>query len=402
VVDLRLGGGAVSGIRRMASGGLGRVGSALSGLLVFATVALHLLNGGPADPESVVLVLVMVSFISVGAILVARRPDSPTAWLMAATGFFVTVSAFAYEYLTYTVVTNPGSLPGPHLAALGGFGFFAWVTIAACYLPLVFPTGRPPTRGWRWVAWAGTAGLALVIVTTIPLVLALPVAELTSGEPLRAESQLVQVLSVLGPALLVVAIGGALVSMFVRFRRSTGVERSQLKWFLYAAGITVIGVTAEFIDQGLFSLLALGTGFVAIPVAVAIAILRYRLYDIDLVINRTLVYGALTALLGLVYVGLVVALSELLRPVAGANDLAVAGSTLVVAALFTPARRRIQTLVDRRFYRSRYDAARTVEAFSTRLRDRVDLEELSADLVRVVRETLQPASASVWLREARR
>jgi hypothetical protein len=201
--------------------------------------------------------------------------------------------------------------------------------------------------------------------------------------------------------ILVISSAGAVASLVARFRRASGEERQQLKWFTYAgviliAGFVIFGVLdasigdrVTLIEPVLLSLP---------PVAAGIAILRYRLYDIDLVINRTLVYAALTGFLGLVYVAGVVGLSQLL-PVEG-NDLAVAGSTLAVAALFSPARRRIQAFVDRRFYRRRYDAARTVEAFSSRLRDQVDLETLRSDLVGVERETLQPSSVEVWIKEA--
>ena len=195
--------------------------------------------------------------------------------------------------------------------------------------------------------------------------------------------------------------------MVIRQRRAEGLERLQLRWFTSAVGLVVVLVVAQGMvflryESGtalppwatVISYLGIVSSAV-LPLAVGIAILRYRLYDIDRIINRTLVYGALTAILVLAYVGSVVLLGGLLRPVTGSNDLAVAGSTLAVAALFAPARRRIQAFVDRRFYRSRYDAARTVEAFSARLRDEVDLDTLTRDLQGVVRDTLQPTSVSV-------
>jgi len=210
--------------------------------------------------------------------------------------------------------------------------------------------------------------------------------------------------------LLAVSIG----SVVIRQRRAEGLERLQLRWFTSAVGLVVVLVVAQGMvflryESGtalppwatVISYLGIVSSAV-LPLAVGIAILRYRLYDIDRIINRTLVYGALTAILVLAYVGSVVLLGGLLRPVTGSNDLAVAGSTLAVAALFAPARRRIQAFVDRRFYRSRYDAARTVEAFSARLRDEVNLDTLTRDLQGVVRDTLQPTSVSVWLREPER
>jgi hypothetical protein len=210
--------------------------------------------------------------------------------------------------------------------------------------------------------------------------------------------------------LLAVSIGSAV----IRQRRAEGLERLQLRWFTSAVVLVVVLVVAQGMvflryEAGsalppwatVISYLGIVSSGV-LPLAVGIAILRYRLYDIDRIINRTLVYGALTAILVLAYVGPVVLLGGLLRPVTGSNDLAVAGSTLAVAALFAPARRRIQAFVDRRFYRSRYDAARTVEAFSARLRDEMDLDTLTRDLKGVVRDTLQPTSVSVWLREPER
>jgi hypothetical protein len=211
----------------------------------------------------------------------------------------------------------------------------------------------------------------------------------------------------LGLLLVGVAMVVSLVSVVVRFRRAGRTERQQIKWLAYAGALTVLFFSAQVLAGGpqRFAGLGIAVGLLllvlilpSIPIAVGIAILRYRLYDIELVINRTLVYGALTVLLGAMYVAGVVGLPQVL-PLARDNDLVVAGSTLAVAALFSPARRKIQAFVDRRFYRRRYDARRTVEAFSARLRDQVDLETLSRDLEGVVRDTLQPASVGVWLRE---
>jgi hypothetical protein len=208
------------------------------------------------------------------------------------------------------------------------------------------------------------------------------------------ESLLFQVFGILLGAVLVAAV----ISLLLRFRRSRGAEREQLKWFAFAATLLGLSLTASILfpayEQSVVSGIVLGLAIALIPVASGIAITRYHLYDIDRIINRTLVYGVLTVLLAAVYVGAVVGLSTLV----GESTLLVAASTLLVAALFRPARRWVQGLIDRRFYRQKYDAARTLEAFTARLREEVDLDSLTGDLVRVVRDTVQPTHASLWLR----
>jgi hypothetical protein len=207
-------------------------------------------------------------------------------------------------------------------------------------------------------------------------------------------------------ALFVVGAVGAVASVAVRYRRSRGTERQQLKWFLYAAA-PIVFIPVDFFLPGpvggLLGALAFGWVVIGLPVAIGIAIFRYRLYEIDFLINRTLVYGALTATLALVYFGSVVGLQRLLSPVVGdSNQLAVVASTLLIAALFGPLRRRVQSFIDRRFYRRKYDARRTLAAFSTRLRAVSDLDGLNGELLAVVRETVQPEHASLWLRPTRR
>jgi hypothetical protein len=263
------------------------------------------------------------------------------------------------------------------------------------------------------VAWSVVAGIALSLVTQAlkPRTLS-DVPGDTNPFPQPALEPVIGPLDVLGGTLVFVGLLGTLASLVVRLRRSRGRERQQLKWFVYVA---LLGVVAIYLLDPLLKLLTnlpLGSGNsgvlaltdpwvlapLALPITVAVAILRHRLYDIDRVINRTLVYGLLTALLGSVYAAGVFVLGRLLDPADGQSELAVAASTLAVAALFHPARRRVQTAVDRRFNRARYDAARTVEAFSVRLRDQVDLDTLSAELLTVVDHTVQPTQASLWLR----
>ena len=267
---------------------------------------------------------------------------------------------------------------------------------ALAFLLLLFPTGRLPSSRWRFAGWlTGGAGGGLLVFSAIT-------AALTWQHPLQ------QNVPNFGPVLLVLFWGsffGILASMLVcaaaaiaRYRRSRGEERQQLKWFVFAAAIVAVTFipsafwTPAWFDPFTIALLGLWA-------AIAIAVLKYRLYDIDRVINRALVYGVLTAVLAGLYVGLAVGLGSL---VGKNNSLVIAGSTLVVAALFRPVRRRVQGFIDRRFYRRKYDAVRTLEAFTARLRDEVDLDELRVQVEAVVRETMQPAQASLWLRPAGR
>jgi hypothetical protein len=268
---------------------------------------------------------------------------------------------------------------------------------ALTLFPLLFPSGRPLTPRWRPLVWVAIATCPIVFIGTAFRPGRL--GEYPIQNPLAADGALavvVEAIYVLGFALMVVTILGSPVSLYFRFRRSRGVERQQLKWVTAAAALfpaIFISPLDEFVSEDTsFAILLLALLIVA--VAVAIAMLRYRLYDIDLVIRRTLIYGALTAVLGATYLGLVL----LAGLAVGESDVAIAASTLAVAALFRPARARIQAAVDRRFYRRRYDAQRTLEGFSARLRDQVDLDALGAGLSDVVRETIQPAHVSLWLR----
>jgi len=272
---------------------------------------------------------------------------------------------------------------------------------ALVFFPLLFPTGVPPTPRWRVVARIGAAGAVAMMVG-----LAFSPGRLEDvplSNPLGLDGPAGSAASVvggLGFMLMVASTLAAIASAVVRFRRSEGVERQQLKWVTAAAALLIplLVVPGDVYGSTDFGYAALMFGFLVIAVAVAVAMLRHRLYDIDVVINRTLVYGVLTALLASTYLGLVLVFQLVLSPLTEESDLAIAASTLAVAALFRPARRRIQELVDRRFYRRRYDAQRTLASFSGRLRDEVALDSLSAELRGVVADTMQPAHLSLWLR----
>jgi hypothetical protein len=294
-----------------------------------------------------------------------------------------------------------------------GFG------IILVFLPLLFPDGHLPSRRWRGVGWLGGLSIGLICVLT-SIVLwpergpALLQLEGFAGEVEEWRSAMSEwVLKLGGPTLLVAGLG-AVISLFVRFRRARGGEQQQIKWFASAAALTFVWILVGemfgeliSIEGGVPEAIVAFTSasgvlvIVSIPIATGIAILRYRLYDIDRIINRTFVYGSLTLMLALIYFGGVATIQAIFRALTGQEQppqLAIVVSTLVIAALFNPLRRRIQSFIDRRFYRRKYDARKTLEAFSARLRDETDLDALSDDLVGAVRETMQPAHVSLWLR----
>jgi hypothetical protein len=344
----------------------------------------------------------LTAFAVVGAIVASRRPRNPVGWLLCAIPAcmaFQILSEAVYWYAVRDRPRDPGSA-----ADLGIWLANAWwipaVVVLFVFLPLLFPTGRPPTRRWRVVGWAAAGGGVVLFVGTAfdagPL-LSYPWVD----NPMGVE-RMPAALGSLGLGVSIISSLLAAASVIVRFRRAGGAEREQLKWFTAAAAqlVALFAVSALLTpvigDEASWAIVA--TGFLGVAVAVAVAILRYRLYDLDVVINRTLVYGALTATLAAAYLGGVLLLQLALSPLTTNSDLVIAGSTLAVAALFRPLRARIQGVVDRRFYRRKFDAQRTLETFSARLRDEVSLEALGAELRAVVGETMQPAHVSLWLR----
>jgi hypothetical protein len=342
------------------------------------------------------------AFMVVGALIVAHRPGNANGWIFSAIALLAFTGQLASEYAAYAYVTRPGSLPGAVLAAwYASWPWYVVVALALLFTPLLFPTGRLLSPRWRPVAW-----LAAVVTVALTVLGALR-AELDSGGDLLIANP-IGIAAVENPEvstvgdglliLLVLLIAVAFVSLVLRFRRSRGEERQQLKWFTYAGTLLPLALLGDFLPAPVGDLV-FGVVIVFLPVAAGIAILRYRLYDIDRLINRTLVYGLLTALLAGIYTGAVLVLGQVFGGVGrDPPSWAVAGATLAVAALFQPARRRIQQAVDRRFNRRKYNAAKTIERFSTRLRDQVDLDTLSAELVTVVDQTMQPTTTSLWLR----
>jgi MFS family permease len=342
------------------------------------------------------------AFMVVGALIVAHRPGNAIGWLFSAIALLAFTGQLASEYATYAYATRPGSLPCATLAAwYGSWPWWLVLALTLVFTPLLFPTGRLLSPRWRPVAWlAGVTTAVLTALTSLRTelgtvedqVVANPIGVAAVGNP--EKSPIIPVLIVLLGVLATAAFG----SLVLRFRRSRGEERQQLKWFTYASALLPLAGLDDFLPAPVGDLL-FGVPIVFLPVAAGIAILRHRLYDIDRLINRTLVYGSLTAILGLVYAGVVLILGQVFGGVTeDPPSWAVAGATLAVAALFQPARRRIQEVVDRRFNRRKYDAAETIDTFGARLRDQVDLDTLSAELLAVVDQTMQPTRVVLWLR----
>jgi len=369
------------------------------------TAVLAVLNGSVAsDPVSLLYLPAFTAFMVIGALVVARRPANAIGWLFSAIGLLALGASLAGEYSQYAYVTRPSGLP----FAVGAVWYLAWVAfpvfgLTFSFTLLLFPTGRLLSPRWRPIAW-----LAAIEITASTMLAALqPTLSLenqgrTIANPIGASGlphpDQGAVGDVLGGLFTAVSLA-ACASLVLRFRRARGEERQQLKWVAYAAALMVIttAVVAVTVTDG--SDLAVALTVVLLPIAAGIAILRYRLYDIDRLINRTLVYGWLTAILGLVYAAAVLVLGQVFGGVGrDPPSWAVAGATLTVAALFQPARHRIQQAVDRRFNRRKYDAAETIGAFGARLRDQVDLGTLSTDLLAVVGQTMEPTQASLWLR----
>jgi hypothetical protein len=351
-----------------------------------------------------------VAFSSVGAVAGSRRPENPIGWLFCAIGIFAAIVLLSSEYAAYALLAQPNSLPGA--LAMVWIRAWVWVPYVGLFvlLFLVFPDGWPRSRALWWFT-----SLVLFVIAYGTVLAAFSPGPIDAiggavDNPLGMESlRGVGTNSAVGPVESVLYVLGivAAASLFARMRRARGVERQQLKWFAYATVVLVGGAVLDFTISEWTGVRWLGeigfvltlVGLAGLPIAIGIAVLRYRLYNIDRIINRTLVYGALTATLLALYFGVIVLLQRVFVVLTGEKStIAVVASTLLIAALFNPLRRRIQSFIDRSFYRRKYDAAKTLEKFSMKLRDETDLEALRGDLVGVVAETMQPAHVSLWLR----
>jgi hypothetical protein len=366
-------------------------------------LALAALNRG--DVQEVTFPFAITVSAVVGGLVASRRPKNPVGWYFLGSAACFALVGVANGYATYGLITAPGALLGARAVAwLLSWLWLPGVMLLLCFLPLYFPDGRLLSHRWRWVVW-----LALFFSVTGAIYLAFRPGEMQSTgiiNPLGIEALLpvLGLLDTLTGVPYFPILFASVASLVVRFRRSGSVERQQIKWLAFAAlVIPVWFLTNAPIEAAAPSLFLLIDSliFASLPVAAGVAILRHRLYDIDVLINRTLVYGALTVSLVLVYLGNVVLLQRIFVTLtAQGSQLAIVASTLAIAALFNPLRRRIQAFIDRRFYRHKYDAAKTLAQFSSRLRDETDLDALNEEMVTVVRETLQPAYVSLWLRSA--
>ncbi|HWD43741.1 MAG TPA: hypothetical protein VHM23_08555 [Actinomycetota bacterium] len=320
-------------------------------------------------------------------------------WLLLGVALGLAANVLVESYVKYGLLVRPGSLPAARL--LVGLLYSPVVVWLSCagFVLLLTPSGRLPSPRWRW--WARPATAAPVVAVVAAAVQPDPLAPDYHGNALAVPA-LARPLAAAGVAAIALVLVSVLVgagSLVGRFRRARGVERQQLRWLalaaVQAAGLLLVGLVAGYLGQDAVVLASLTLGVALLPLATGAAILRYRLYDLDRIVSRAVAYGLLTVLLGGGYALVVLGLGQLLGR---DSSLAVAAATLAVAAVFQPARRRVQELVERRFNRRRYDAARTIGAFSARLRDQVDLDDLRGELLTVVEQTMQPTRASLWLR----
>jgi hypothetical protein len=369
---------------------------ALALALIVCAIVLAFINS--SDVAAVIFPLALTASAMIGGLVASRRPENLIGWFFLGSAGCFALTEVAAEYATY-------GLPGAWVMAwLPSWLWVPALMLLLCFVPLYYPDGRLVSPRWRWVV-----RLALFFSVTLAVGSALSPGEIQNEgivNPLGIEvlRPIFDLLEIPVLALYFTLLFASAASLVVRFRRSGSVERQQIKWLAFAAlAIPVWFLTNAPIEAASRTLfLVMDALFVSamLPLAAGVAILRYRLYDIDVIINRTLVYVSLTVLLALVYFSGVAGSEAIFRALTGQEQqpqLAIVVSTLVIAALFTPSRRRIQAFIDRRFYRRKYDARKTLEAFSAKLRDETDLDALSDDLVGVVKETMQPAHVSLWL-----
>jgi hypothetical protein len=353
------------------------------------------------NASGVPAVLGIVSATTVGAVLASRRPRHPVGWLLLGLGLSVSASGAADGYAPYGLLVRPGALPAARYVALYSPALLAISITCIGFILLLTPTGSLPSARWRWWARVATAApvVVLLTVTLLPQPLGPEYQSVANPLGLGALEAPLQAATGVALALTVLGVLVAAASLVVRFRHARGPERQQLRWVALAAA--VVSLAAALVLAAMLTetpaLFGWGLGLCAavLPLAIGAAVLRYRLYDLDHIISRTLTYGLLTVLLGGGYAGIILGVGQFLGR---ESSLVVAGATLAVAAAFQPARRRIQQAVDRRFNRRKYNTATTIQAFSTRLRDQIDLDTLSAELLAVVDQTMEPTRVSLWLR----
>jgi hypothetical protein len=358
--------------------------------------------GGETDDSSVVTDLVtLLVFSAVGAIIASRQPRNAIGWIFCGVGVTLGLNSFAGDYADFWLASGFGNAGlGESAAWLSSWAWSLLLYVPTSAVLLLFPDGRLPSPRWRPVAWGvalgaagGVAGLALKAgpLTDFPQI----------SNPYGVAGPVVEIVGVVGTIVAAGSMVASAVSLIVRLRRTRGEQRQQLKWLAYwgVVAVAALGVGALVIPWSVpASILIMSVAMLGLPIFTGIAIVRHRLYDIDVIINLTLVYAMLSATLAVVYFGGIVVLQRVFTGQEELPQLAIVASTLAIAALFAPLRRRIQSFIDRRFYRGKYDARKTLEAFSTKLREETDLAALSDDLILVTKETMQPAHVSLWLR----
>ena len=356
----------------------------------------------------VAITVFIVAFSTVGALVASRQPRNAVGRIMCGAAFAYAIASASISYAESAIETAGGmSALDKVVLWVGGWTWIMGAGPAASLLLLLFPDGKLPSRRFRPVAWLAIGGIASIFVSIAFAPGPIPdFEEATNPAGIRGAGSVLRAIGNVGGLAFIISILGSLASIAIRYRRAAAEMRQQLKWLTFAAGLVGLALVGTVLAEALISSADLASdvsnllvtfSLTGLPVAIGMAILKHRLYEIDLIINRTLVYGGLTALLAATYFGIVVLLQGVI-PAADDSDLTIAGSTLAVAALFRPLRARVQGFIDRRFYRRKVDAQRTLESFSSRLREDVDLDHLSADLLGVVRDTMQPEHASVWLR----
>ncbi|HSK94956.1 MAG TPA: hypothetical protein VLA76_12990 [Candidatus Angelobacter sp.] len=361
----------------------------------------ELIPDRPTVTDFLAFTATFFAFLGVGTLVAWHRPGHPIGWLFLASGLGIISSTFAAEYVGRSVFAGEELPAVPLLAWLGTWGWALSGGLAMTFVLLLFPTGRLPGPRWRPFAWLTAAGLAVVTLSSALLPGPIEGYGDAVPNPLGIHGPLGDVFVAVNDLsfLVLCALGAVAVgSLILRLRRAVGIERQQLKWILYPASLFVTAIGAAAMTQLDLLWTAALLGLAGVPIGAGIGILRHRLFDIDVVINRTLVYAGVTAVIGATYFAVVLAASQLLGGVANGDQLAVASATLAAAALFRPARSWVQRAVDRRFYRSRYDSTRIISGFGQRLRGEMDPLTLGAALRDVAIRAVQPVHSGVWLR----
>ena len=382
---------------------------------------LDLERGFQARPTDVVWLASWLGFPAVGALIVSRRPRNAVGWLLCGVGVNATIAVLIPTYARHALVAHPGQLPGGEVAAWLG----TWMANPAAFVPFLvflFPTGRVESKRWRAVVRAAVVSVGALLVWRAfapgPIDGVRGVAEIHNPLGITSATGVAPLITLVLASLLVACAFASIAHVLWRFHTDHGVERQQIRGFAFSALLLPVTAAATIpLDPAIVPLfgemlqaramgsetgnwgfpIAFFVSFHGMAVSIGVAILRYRLYEIDRIINRTLSYALLTAMLGTAFFGTAIGLQIFTRPLFKGDDIAVAISTLAVTAAFVPLRRRVQTFVDRRFNRARYDAARTIERFGSRLRQEIDLETLGVELESVVAETMQPTRLSLWL-----